>query len=302
MSSIKREQVAYLRIEANRITATKQGRLWSNVRHPVLLCGCWLAILLVGCKKQLPGPLPPGEIELSRRIVDLTHPFDADTIYWPTEKGFQFERGNNGVTAKGYYYASNRFTTAEHGGTHLDAPIHFAEGKPTADEVPLERLTGEAAVIDISAACEKNADYLVTVDDLHAWEKRTKRELTDVIVLLRTGWSNRWPDRERYLGTAKQGQEAVAELHFPGLAPDAARWLVEHRSIKAIGIDTASIDHGPSTHFESHVLLCGQSVPIFENVAALEKLPEQGATIIALPMKIAGGSGGPLRIVAFLPK
>lgn len=249
------------------------------------------------------APQSPAIINpLQGRSVDLTHPFDEQTIYWPTEKGFVFEPGNNGVTPKGYYYAANRFRAAEHGGTHLDAPIHFAEGEPTADAVPLDRLVGEAVVVDVSAACEQDPDYLIGVGDLHAWEERHARQLVDVILLLKTGWAQRWPDRQRYLGTERLGPEAVAELHFPGLAPEAAQWLVEHRAIKAIGIDTASIDFGQSTHFESHVRLCQHRVPIFENVANLDPLPEQGAWLVALPMKIAGGSGGPLRIVAFLPK
>ena len=239
---------------------------------------------------------------LSGKLVDLTHSFDAETIYWPTEQGFRFERGNNGVTPKGYYYAANRFATAEHGGTHLDAPIHFAADHPSVDEIDLERLLGEAAVVDVAERCAEDPDYQISVADLRAWEERHGQQLIDVIVLLRTGWSSRWPDRLKYLGTEAQGAEAVAQLHFPGLAPEAARWLVEQRSIKAIGIDTASIDPGQSTHFESHRDLCGHDVPIFENVANLDQLPAQGALVIALPMKIAGGSGGPLRIVAVVPE
>jgi kynurenine formamidase len=233
--------------------------------------------------------------------IDLTHPFDAETIYWPTEKGFQFQSGANGPTAKGYYYAANRFTTAEHGGTHLDAPRHFAAGRNTVDQVEPERLVGEAAVVDVTAKCAANPVYEASVDDLVAWETRHGRQLLDVIVLVRTGWAARWSDRERYLGTAAKGPEAVKALRFPGLAPEAAKWLVEHRRVKAVGIDTASIDHGPSTLFGTHVTLCTANVPIFENVAALDRLPEQGAFVAALPMKIAGGSGGPLRIVARLP-
>lgn len=235
---------------------------------------------------------------VSSRLVDLTHPFDGQTIYWPTEPGFQFQPGKNGMTAKGYYYAANRFATAEHGGTHLDAPIHFAADRPTADRIDLNRLVGEAVVVDVTQACADNPDYLITVNDLHNWESTHRRRFDQVIVLLRTGWSARWPDRLKFLGTSAQGPDAVAQLHFPGLAPEAARWLAEQRAIKAIGIDTASIDYGQSTHFESHVALCQHKIPIFENVAHLEQLPEQGAVVMALPMKIAGGSGGPLRIVA----
>lgn len=232
---------------------------------------------------------------------DLTHPFDAGTIYWPTEKGFLFEAGNNGPTAKGYYYAANRFTAAEHGGTHLDAPRHFSASGDTADAIPLEKLIGEGVVIDVTAQCAADPAYEITADDLVAWETAHQRPLVDVIVLLRTGWGARWGNRTSYLGTEATGTEGVAQLRFPGLAPLAARWLADHRRVRGIGIDTASIDHGPSTHFGSHVALCGRQIPIFENVAELTELPEEGAFVVALPMKIAGGSGGPLRIVAWVP-
>jgi kynurenine formamidase len=235
------------------------------------------------------------------RWVDLTHPFDEKTIYWPTEKGFLFEQGMNGPTPKGYYYAANRFASAEHGGTHLDAPRHFFAAGQTADAIPLEHLVGEAVVVDVTKQSSADPAYEITPDDLVEWETRHGRQLVDVIVLLRTGWATRWNDRSAYLGTDQFGPEAVAKLRFPGLSPLAARWLVDHRRIRAVGIDTASIDHGPSTHFGSHVVLCGGNVPIFENVAALDALPEQGAFVVALPMKIGGGSGGPLRIVARLP-
>jgi kynurenine formamidase len=233
--------------------------------------------------------------------LDLTHAFDANTIYWPTEKGFLFEPGTNGPNPKGYYYAANRFATAEHGGTHLDAPRHFAEGRHTADQIEPERLVGEAAVIDVREKCATDPAYEVTADDFVAWEAAHGRQLVDVIVLLRTGWSARWGDRAAYLGTDVRGPEAVPLLRFPGLAPEGAKWLVEHRRVKAVGIDTASIDHGPSTLFGSHVMLCKADTPIFENLAGLDQLPEEGAFVVALPMKIAGGSGGPLRVLARLP-
>jgi kynurenine formamidase len=247
-------------------------------------------------KTRAPSGVPTGD-----PWIDLTHTFDASTIYWPTESGFLFERGTNGITPKGYYYAANRFAAAEHGGTHLDAPIHFHDDRHTVDEVPLDRLLGAAVVIDVRKQCAADPDYEVTPGDLFAWEERTGRRLIDVIVLVRTGWAARWPDRLRYLGTEARGAEGVAQLHFPGLAPDAARWLVEQRRPKAVGIDTASIDHGPSTQFGAHVALCGGNVPIFENLADLGGLPEEGAFVVALPMKIGGGSGGPLRIVARVP-
>lgn len=235
------------------------------------------------------------------QIVDLTHAFDEKTVYWPTAEGFKLEKDFVGVTEKGYFYSAYRFSSAEHGGTHLDAPIHFFKDRQTNDQVPLDRLIGEGVVIDVAKKCAENRDYQIGVGDLRAWEEEHERQLVDVIVLLRTGFAKHWPDRKKYLGTDERGPEAIAKLNFPGLHPDAAKWLVEHRHIKAIGIDTASIDFGQSTHFESHVMLFKHNVPALENVASLDKLPSAGFTVIALPMKIRGGSGGPARVVAILP-
>jgi kynurenine formamidase len=235
------------------------------------------------------------------RIVDLTHAFDADTIFWPTEPGFALEKVHDGETAAGHYYAANRFRTAEHGGTHVDAPLHFVRGAPAVDAIPLERLIGPGVVVDVTAAAEADRDYQVRVEDLRAWEERHGRIADGAIVLLRTGFGRLWPDRRRYLGTDERGAAAVAKLSFPGLAPQAAAWLVAERRVKAVGIDTASIDHGRSARFETHVALAAAGVPAFENVAGLDGLPLRGFTVIALPMKIRGGSGAPLRIVAIVP-
>jgi kynurenine formamidase len=243
----------------------------------------------------------PADPFAGGRWVDLTHDYAADTLYWPTADGFALEVEFKGVTPQGYFYAANRFRTSEHGGTHLDAPIHFARDRRTVDRIPLDQLIGAAAVVDVRSACAADPDHEVGVGELQAWEQRHGRIPDGAILLLNTGFAARWPDAVRYLGTAEKGPAAVAKLRFPGLAPAAARWLATERRLKAVGIDTASIDHGPSTHFGSHVILCGGNVPIFENLADLAGLPEQGTFVVALPMKIAGGSGGPLRIVARLP-
>jgi kynurenine formamidase len=255
--------------------------------------------LALGCG-GLRGAVPfPGDV----RRIDLSHPFDASTIYWPTdERGFELQVLAAGVTPGGYYYAANRVCSAEHGGTHLDAPIHFAEGRATADRVPLDRLIAPAVVVDVSGAVAQDRDHLVTIADLERFEAAHGRIEPGTIVLLHTGYARLWPDRLRYLGTARRGAEAAAELHFPGLHPDAARWLVRERRIASVGIDTASIDHGPSRSFETHRVLSEAEVPAFENLAALEQLPPRGFWIVALPMKIGGGSGGPLRAVALVPR
>jgi kynurenine formamidase len=233
--------------------------------------------------------------------IDLTHPFDENTIYWPTEtSGFQLEVLFAGETDKGYHYEANRISTAEHGGTHLDAPIHFAKDRWTVDQIPIERLAGPAVVIDVSAKASKDRDYQVAPVDFKDWEAKNGKLPKGAIVLLNTGWAKKWPNREAYLGTTKSGPEAVPYLHFPGLHPDAASWLVKNRDIKAIGLDTPSIDFGQSTHFQAHVILFKANIPAFENVANLDQLPAKGSQVIALPMKIAKGSGGPLRIVAWV--
>lgn len=232
--------------------------------------------------------------------VDLTHSFSAQSIYWPTDTaGFQLEELAYGPTPGGWFYSSYRYASAEHGGTHLDAPIHFAEGRQANDAIPLSNLIGPAVVIDVSA--QAHPDYLVSVEDLTGWEATHGPIPDGAIVLLRTGWGSRYADRAAYLGTDLTGAEAVPQLHFPGLGPEAAQWLVDNRRIDAVGIDTPSVDYGQSTDFRSHVILYEQNIPGFENVANLEALPPSGSLVVALPMKVAGGSGGPLRIVAYLP-
>jgi kynurenine formamidase len=232
-------------------------------------------------------------------IVDLTHAFDASTIYWPTAEPFALKVVSEGETAAGWY-AAKSFCAAEHGGTHLDAPIHFSEEGKTSAEIPVEDLIGEAVVVDVTEAAAIDRDLEIGVDAFEAWESAHGPIPGRAIVLLRTGWGTRWPDAERYLGTAARGQEAVADLHFPGLSREGAAWLVE-RGVRAVGIDTASIDRGQSGDFAAHRVLAAADVPIFENVAALDRVLVRGATVIALPMKIVGGTGGPLRIVAIQP-
>ncbi len=251
-------------------------------------------VLTVPVMAQKPASLPLN------RVVDLTHAFDATTVYWPTAQGFKLETDFEGMTDKGYFYSAYRYSAAEHGGTHLDSPIHFAKGRYTVDEIPLQQLMGAAVVIDVTNQCASNPDYLVSVADFQNWEKQNGRIDAGSIVLLRTGFGKYYPDRKKYLGTDERGDAAVAKLHFPGLDPAAARWLTQNRSIKAIGLDTASIDYGQSTLFESHRILFEKNIPAFENVANLDQLPVKGFSVIALPMKIKGGSGGPLRIVALL--
>ncbi len=238
-----------------------------------------------------------------KKIVDLSHTYSRETVYWVTAQEFELDTVFHGQTDKGYFYAANNFTTAEHGGTHIDAPIHFAANKQTVDEIPLEKLIGNAIKVDVSAKAMDNPDYLITIADLQAWEKQQGNPIPEgSIVLLQTNFSKYYPDKMQYLGTDQRGEGAIKLLHFPGLSPEAAQWLVDNRKIASIGIDTPSIDYGQSQYFQSHVILLGQDIPAFENLTNLDQLPTTGFEIIALPMKIKGGSGAPLRIVALVPQ
>lgn len=263
--------------------------MWRTQLILLVALGC----LMTGCAKR--NTYPSGQ------WIDLSYDLSSETVYWPTAEPFKLDTVSAGMTEKGYYYSAYQFCAAEHGGTHIDAPIHFAEGRKTVDEIPLSQLIAPAIKIDVSQKALADRDYQISKEDFSAWESAHGKIPDGSIVLLQTGYGQYWPDRVKYLGTAKRGTEGVAELHFPGLHPEAAAWLVSNRKVSAIGLDTASIDYGQSQNFASHVTLMGQNVPAFENVANLEKVPTVGAQIIALPMKIKGGSGGPLRIIAFLP-
>ena len=248
---------------------------------------------------QAPGP---AAVDLTRfRLVDLTHPFNAKTLYWPTATtGFELERLAFGKTPGGYFYSSNAFASPEHGGTHIDAPIHFHERGISVDRIPLDQLVAPAVVIDVSSKAAKDADYRLTKADVEAWEARHGAVPRGSIVVLRTGWGARWPDARAYFGDDTRGD--ASKLHFPSYGADAARHLVDVRKVAALGADVASIDYGPSKDFIVHQIAAAGGAVGLENLAGTDALPPRGATIIALPMKIENGSGGPLRAVALIPR
>jgi kynurenine formamidase len=289
-----------------------------RIPHAVVMV---VALALVGaCEPAPPGEARPGggagigedpgagaptERSLAERLaavrlVELTHPLNEETIVWPTSMPFEFETVFEGWVDDEYYYASRNFCGPEHGGTHLDSPIHFAEGRWATHEIPPERLMGPGAVVDVTEQAAGDPNYEVTVEDLVDWEERHGAISQGAILLLHTGRDRLWPDAEAYLGTAARGEDAVVELEFPGLHPEAARWLVEERAIVAVGLDTPSLDHGPSTRFETHRILFEANVYGLENVANLGELPPTGAFILALPPLLEGGTGGPVRILGVI--
>jgi len=242
---------------------------------------------------------PPKPVTLDKtKLVDLTHPFDADTIYWPNAEPFRWKKERWGKTEAGYWYAAARYAASEHGGTHMDSPIHFSEGKKTVDEIEVSKLVAPVVVVDVTKKCERNPDYQIAAADIQQFERAHGAVPPDSVVVFRTGWSRFWPDKKRYLGS--DVPRDTAHLHFPGLSREAAEYLTKKR-IAGIGIDTASMDPGTSKDFIAHQVLNGANIYGIENLANLERLPETGAWIIALPMKIKGGSGAPTRVLAVLP-
>jgi kynurenine formamidase len=247
-------------------------------------------MLLSGCQSR-------AKID-DQKLIDLTHPFDDQTMVWPTNRPFHWEKTAWGMTAGGYWYASGDFSMSEHGGTHMDAPLHFAEGRSSVDQIPVSRLVGPAVVIDVTKAASQTSDYRLTVTDLKEWESRHGHIPKGAIVLMRSGWGRYWGDREKYFGS--HTPQDAKSLHFPGFSKEAAEFLVLDREINGIGIDTASIDYGPSQDFIVHQIINGADKYGLENIAHVERLPPTGTTLIALPIKIKGGTGGPVRIVAVL--
>ena len=260
----------------------------------------WLAasLMILSCS----GTAAAQSFDPSRaRLVDLTHPFNINTVYWPTTpSGFGYAPISNGRTEGGWFYSAGAFQAPEHGGTHMDAPVHFKEGGQTLDQVPLSRLVAPVVVIDVTAGAAGSPDYEVALSDILNFETRYGPITRGTIVLVRTGWSGRWPEKRDYLGDDTPGE--VSGLHFPRFGQEAMRVLVQQRGVGAVGLDTASLDPGRSTEFLAHRVAAEAGVPGFENLTNLDKVPARGAWLLALPMMIEGGTGGPLRAVAMIPE
>lgn len=233
------------------------------------------------------------------RVVDLSHTYDENTLYWPTSPSrFEKEELAYGKTEAGYFYSSFSVCFPEHGGTHLDAPLHFSERGYATDEIPVENLIAKAVVIDVREMTQSDRNYRLSADDVRRFEDRHGSIESGTIVLMRTGWSKHWPNALEYLGDDTPGK--ADNLQFPGFGEDAARMLVEERGAAVLGIDTASIDYGQSDDFIVHRIAAAGSVAGLENLKSLDELPASGFLVMALPMKIGGGSGGPVRVVALV--
>jgi kynurenine formamidase len=258
-----------------------------------------LAVALPMLLQSLPGW---GFDAADYRIVDLGHPYSDETLYWPSKPPahFQLEQLSHGETPGGWFYAANRFCTAEHGGTHLDAPIHFARDRRTVDQLPLTQLIAPAVRIDVREQAARDRNFRLQVEDVRRFEQKHGAIPAGAIVLLQTGWSRHWPDRKAYFGSASE--QDASGLEFPSYGVEAARLLVEQRKAALLGVDTASIDYGQSRDFMVHRVAAAANVGGLENLTNLEQLPETGFNVVALPMNIRGGSGSPVRVIALVPR
>lgn len=264
---------------------------WFNSSLGILGISFLTAMPLIGqnpSHDDLLGNIPSGNTQ----VIDLTYAINDKLVPWPGDKRF-FEAKDNATVEKDGVFTRS-FWMLEHYGTHLDAPIHFPPGKIPVDKIPAKQFFGPAVVIDVEAESAKNPDYLVDAAHVEAWEARHGKIPVGAIVLLRTGWSSRWPDVKRY-----RNQDALGKMHFPGFSVEAVKLLID-RKVSGLGCDTLSVDHGASSDYPVHHLGLGAGIYNLENLADLSKLPETGAFLIVAPIKLEGGSGGPVRVFALL--
>jgi kynurenine formamidase len=256
-----------------------------------------LAVIVAGLLALLPegahrdtalNNIPSGKT----RVLDLSYSISDKVVPWPGDKDSFEVKVNATVEKNGYYTRS--FRMLEHFGTHLDAPIHFPPGKTTVDQIPTKQLFGPAVVLDVRPDAAKDDDYLLAPTRVEEWEKKYGTIPAGAIVLLRTGWSSRWPDVQRY-----RNQDAQGKMHFPGFSVEAVKLLID-RKVSGLGCDTLSADYGASTDFSVHRLSLGAGLYHLENLADLSEVPDSGAFLVVAPIKLEGGSGGPVRVFAIL--
>jgi len=253
--------------------------------------GCVLAIaVLLFAQHHQTTASPMG----FHGVVDLTHPLNsAVPTYEPSEQSPYQAKTVATIEKDGYF--AREISLPEHFGTHLDAPAHFAHGMWTVDQIPPERLVAPLVVLDAKAGASANADYQIAVEDISRWEQAHGQIPENAVVIANTGWGSRWNSAKDYRNADVKGV-----MHFPGYSLEAARFLVEGRHVMGLGIDTLSIDYGPSKDFPVHQYTLAHSLYHLENVANLDNAPPAGGLVVSAPMKLEGGSGSPVRILALV--
>jgi len=255
------------------------------------IVGCALALALLLFAQHRQSSTSTSEFH---QILDLTHPLDAQVPTYELSEKPAFEATTVATIDKDGYFA-REICLPEHFGTHLDAPAHFARGLWTVDQIPPERFVAPLVVLDANAGARANPDYQITVEDIARWEQAHGQIPPGAVVIANTGWGARWSSVKQYRNTDDKGV-----MHFPGYSLEAAKFLVEGRNIVGLGIDTLSIDYGPSKDFPVHHYTLSHSLYHLENVANLDHTPAAGATLVVAPMKLEGGSGAPVRIFALV--
>ncbi|CAH1403270.1 unnamed protein product [Nezara viridula] len=224
--------------------------------------------------------------------IDLSYPYDENTAYWiPSEIPFRFIKKTADYD-RGYWYAAYQFETAEHCGTHVDAPYHFNKLGWKVDEIPLDRLITTGVFLNASSETNGNCSFKLSIKELEKWESQNGPFPNNSILLISFGWASRYNNKTEYLGPSSD------KLCFPGLSKEAAEWITKSKKIVGVGLDTPSIDQGLNN--EAHIELNSKNLYMLENVAITHPLPNRNFTICSLPIKIRGGTGGPCRIVAII--
>ena len=224
--------------------------------------------------------------------VDLTHVMSAAFPTFFGVPGIEMEKKFD-IKKDGFNLYWWRII--EHAGTHLDAPIHFSENGATAEKIPADTLVVPLAVVDVAAKAAQNPDYLLTREDLAAWEKKYRRLPDNCCVAMHSGWAKHVDDGAKYTG-----KDAAGVFHFPGVSPEAADWLMKERKVAGLAVDTLSLDHGPSKDFKVHYAWLPSGRWGLENVTSLDKVPPAGATLVVGLAKVKDATGGPARLIALV--
>lgn len=241
-----------------------------------------------------------------RTVVDLTHTLDKDAPKYPLRgiadvNEFNYFKENTifeNYTKTGMWLALRTYEVFEHQGTHIDAPLHFAQGRQTLSEIPPEKLVGPGVVIDVRDKVKNNANYGVTVQDILDYEKEFGKIPPGAIVMMNSGWAAKYPDSMMSFGTNNLSDSS--SFNYPGWTLEACKMLLNERQMSVLGVDSPSTDPGQAEDYHCHRYLQPNQVPLLEYVANLDSIPQNGTTIILGAIKMRTGTGGATRILAFI--
>ena len=256
-----------------------------------LIAGYVLALALFLFAQRHPGSSSQTGFHT---VVDLTHSIDAPAPASESDGNFSYPVRTVASIEKDESAVHSRFLPPQFG-TRIDAPARFAPGLWTVDQIPTERLIAPMVVLDVSSNVKNHPDYQISVKDIAQWELAHGQIPLGSVVMAHTGWDARWTWAGDYRNADRNGT-----MHYPGYSQDAARFLVEGRTVLGLGIDTLGVDHGPSKDFPVRQYTLAHSVYQLENVANLDRAPVTGAMVVVAPTKLGTRSSGPVRILALV--